>query len=127
MARVMAAMRSPHVDILAHPAGRMIGGREDLDLDWDALYSEAARTGTLLEINGSDHRLDLSDERARAAVEHGCLLVIDSDAHRVEELDAVRWGVAVARRGWVEAASVSNAWPRGRLLDWVGRKAERLG
>ena len=127
MARVMAAMRSPHVDILAHPAGRMIGGREDLDLDWDALYSEAARTGTLLEINGSDHRLDLSDERARAAVEHGCLLVIDSDAHRVEELDAVRWGVAVARRGWVEAASVANAWPRGRLLDWVGRKAERLG
>ncbi len=127
MARVMAALRSPHVDILAHPAGRMIGGREDLDLDWDALYAEAARTGTLLEINGSDHRLDLSDERARAAVGHGCLLTIDSDAHRVEELDTVRWGVATARRGWVQAASVANAWPRGRLLDWVGRKAERLG
>ena len=127
MSRVMAALRSPHVDILAHPAGRVIGRRDDLDLDWDAVYAEAARTGTLLEVNGSDHRLDLSDERARRAVEHGCLLAIDSDAHRVEELDAIRWGVATARRGWVEVPSVANAWPWARLLDWVRRKAERVG
>ncbi len=127
MARVLAALRSPHVDILAHPTGRLIGEREDLDLDWEALYDEAARTGTLLEVNGSDHRLDLSDERARRAVEHGCLLAIDSDAHRVEELDTIRWGVATARRGWVEARSVANAWPRAQLLDWVARKGERLG
>jgi DNA polymerase (family 10) len=105
----------------------VIGRRDDLDLDWDAVYAEAARTGTLLEVNGSDHRLDLSDERARRAVEHGCLLAIDSDAHRVEELDAIRWGVATARRGWVEVPSVANAWPWARLLDWVRRKAERVG
>jgi len=127
MARVTAALRSPHVDILAHPSGRVIGGRDDLDLDWDAVYAEAARTGTLLEVNGSDHRLDLSDERARRAVEHGCLLAIDSDAHRVEELDAMRWGVDAARRGWVEVRSVANAWSRARLLDWVARKGDRLG
>ncbi len=126
MARVMAALRSPHVDILAHPAGRVIGGRDDLDLDWDEVYAEAARTGTLLEVNGSDHRLDLSDVRARRAVEHGCLLAIDSDAHRVEELDGIRWGVDTARRGWVERENVANTWPRERLLDWVSRKGERL-
>ena len=66
-ARVLAAIRSPHVDVIAHPAGRMIQGRDDLDLDWDVVYAEAARTGTVLEMNGSDHRLDLSVERARAA------------------------------------------------------------
>jgi DNA polymerase (family 10) len=127
MARVLAALRSPHVDILAHPAGRVIGEREDLDLDWEMLYAEAARTGTILEINSSDHRLDLSDERARRAAEAGCLLAIDSDAHRVEDLDQVRWGVAMARRGWVEPGRVVNTWPLERLLDWAARKAERLG
>ena len=126
MARVTAALRSPHVDILAHPAGRIVGGREDLDLDWDRVYEEAARTGTILEIDGSDHRLDLSDERARRAVEHGCLLAIDSDAHRLEELDAIRWGVTTARRGWVEARHVVNTWPLETLLDWVAHKPARV-
>ena len=127
MARVIAALRSPHVDILAHPAGRVIGGRDDLGLDWDAVYDEAARTGTLLEVNGSDHRLDLSDTRAHRAGEHGCLLTIDSDAHRIEELDSIRWGVDTARRGWVEAGSVANTWPLERLLEWVGQKPDRVG
>ncbi len=127
MGRVMAALRSPHVDILAHPAGRVIGGRDDLDLDWDAVYEEAARTGTLLEMNGSDHRLDLSDTRARRAIEHGCLLTIDSDAHRIEELDSIRWGVDTARRGWVEAGSVANTWALDRLMEWVRGKPNRVG
>jgi len=66
-ARTLAAIRNPNVDIIAHPAGRYIGSRADLDLDWDAVFSEAARTGTALELNGSDERLDLSDVRARRA------------------------------------------------------------
>ena len=126
-ARVLGAIRSPHVDVIAHPAGRMIQTRDDLDLDWDAVYRAAAETGTALEVNGSDHRLDLSDTRARRAVETGCILSIDSDAHRVEELDFLRWGVAQARRGWVEPASVLNTRSRTDLLDWVGGKAARLG
>ena len=55
--RVLAAIRSPHVDVIAHPAGRKVQGRDDLDLDWDVVFAEAARTGTALEMNGSDHRL----------------------------------------------------------------------
>jgi DNA polymerase (family 10) len=125
-ARVLTAIRSPHVDVIAHPAGRMIQDRDDLDLDWEIVYSEAARTGTVLEMNGSPHRLDLSADRARRAVEVGCLVSIDSDAHATGELDDVRWGVDQARRAWVTAADVINARSRDSLLEWVGAKAERL-
>ena len=125
-ARVLAALRSPHVDIIAHPAGRMIGERPDLDLDWEAIYGEAARTGTLLEIDASDHRLDLDDVRARRAKEAGCRLVIDSDAHRVEELDSIRWGVGTARRAWLEARDVANTMSREALLEWVAGKPGRV-
>ncbi len=125
-ARVLGAIRNPNVDVIAHPAGRMIQTRDDLDLDWDAVYSEAAGTGTALEMNGSDHRLDLSDERARAALAAGCLLTIDSDAHRIEELDFLGWGIAQARRAWVEPARVLNTRSRSDLLDWVGAKADRV-
>ena len=124
--RTLTAIRSPHVDIIAHPAGRMIQSRDDLDLDWETVYAEAARTGTALEINGSDHRLDLSDVRARLAAEAGCFLTVDSDAHNLGELDNVRWGIAQARRAWVSPAIVLNTWPRERLLAWVGDKAGRL-
>ena len=125
-ARTLTAIRSPHVDIIAHPAGRMIQARDDLDLDWETVYAEAARTGTALELNGSDHRLDLSDARARRAAAVGCLLTVDSDAHNLGELDNVRWGIAMARRAWVEPRIVMNTWPRERLRDWVAAKGERL-
>ena len=97
----------------------MIQTRDDLDLDWDAVYAAAAATGTALEMNGSPHRLDLSVERARRAVEAGCVLTIDSDAHSIRELDYVRWGVTQARRAWVEPDSVLNTRSRAELLEWV--------
>ena len=124
--RTLNAIRSPHVDIIAHPAGRMIQTRDDLDLDWETIYAEAARTGTALEVNGSPHRLDLSAERARRAVAAGCVLTIDSDAHNTGELDDVRWGVSQARRGWVTAANVLNTRSRADLLAWVAAKPDRL-
>jgi DNA polymerase (family 10) len=124
--RVLAAIHSPHVDVIAHPAGRMIQSRDDLDLDWDAVYAEAARTGTALEMNGSPNRLDLSVERARRAVELGCILSIDSDAHRTGELHDVEWGIAQARRAWVEPGVVLDTWSRADLLSWVAAKPERL-
>jgi len=124
--RVLTAIHSPHVDVIAHPAGRMIQDRDDLDLDWEVVYAEAARTGTVLEMNGSPHRLDLSVERARRAIEVGCLVSIDSDAHATGELDDVRWGVDQARRAWVEPNDVINARPRDELLAWVAAKPERV-
>jgi DNA polymerase (family 10) len=124
--RTLNAIRSPHVDVVAHPSGRMIQRRDDLDLDWDAVYEAAAATGTVLEINGSPHRLDLAPERARRAVEAGCVLSVDSDAHRTEELDYVRWGVDQARRAWVEPRHVINTLSRDELLDWVAGKPDRV-
>ncbi|HWP63119.1 MAG TPA: DNA polymerase/3'-5' exonuclease PolX [Candidatus Binatia bacterium] len=126
-ARVLAAIRNPHVDVIAHPAGRIIGERDDLDLDWDAVFEVAAETGTALELNGSPHRLDLSAERARQAVAAGCLLAIDSDAHRTTEFSHLDWGVSQARRGWVEARAVVNARSRAELLAWAAGKAARVG
>ena len=127
-ARVLGAIASPHVDVIAHPAGRMLGerSRDDLDLAWDEVFAAAAATGTLLEIDGSDHRLDLAPERARLAVAAGCLLTIDSDAHRTEELAGIGWGVAQARRAWVEPSVVANTWSRAELLAWVAGKPARI-
>jgi DNA polymerase (family 10) len=123
--RTLSAIRSPHVDVVAHPAGRMIQSRDDLDLDWEAVLEAAAATGTALEVNGSPHRLDLSAERARRAIELGCLLAINSDAHRTEELDYVRWGIDQARRAWVQPRSVVNTWTLAELLAWVSSNADR--
>ena len=124
--RTLNAIQNPNVDIIAHPAGRMIQSRDDLDLDWEAVYEAAAVTGTALEMNGSPHRLDLSVERARRAVEAGCVLTIDSDAHNTGELDDTRWGVMQARRAWVEPRVVLNTRSRAELLAWVAAKPARI-
>ena len=99
----------------------MIQTRDDLDLDWDAVYEAAATTGTALEMNGSPHRLDLAVERARRAVEAGCILTIDSDAHSIRELDFISAGINQARRAWLEPADVLNAQPLRTVLQWVRR------
>jgi DNA polymerase (family 10) len=125
MARYELAMRNPHVGIISHPSGRKIGRRPDLDLDWEAFYRLAAETGTLLEINGSQERLDLDDQRARAALDAGCRFVIDSDAHDRGEWENLTWGVAIARRAWVTAADVANTLPLEAFLAVIRDKPAR--
>jgi DNA polymerase (family 10) len=124
--RTLNGIRSPHVDVIAHPSGRMIQSRDDLDLDWDAVYADAARTGTVLEMNGSPHRLDLAVDRARRAVEVGCTLSIDSDAHKTAEFDFLRWGISQARRAWVGPGQVLNTRSRADLLAWLAGKPGRV-
>jgi DNA polymerase (family 10) len=121
--RVLVAIHNPHVDVIAHPAGRMIGTRPDLDLDWETVYREAAKTGTVLEMNGSPHRLDLSVERARHAIELGCIVSIDSDAHKLTEFSHLEWGVSQARRAWVEPRHVLNTRSRAELQEWLSKRA----
>ena len=127
MDRYAAAMRDPHVDVIAHPSGRRLGEREDLDLDWDGLYALAAETGTWLEVNGSDERLDLEPHRARRAREAGVRFTIDSDAHARAEFDNLEWGVAMARRAWLEPADVVNTLPREAFLAALTEHGERGG
>jgi DNA polymerase (family 10) len=124
--RTLNGIQNPHVDVIAHPSGRMIGTRDDLDLDWDTVYGEAARTGTILEMNGSPHRLDLAVERARRAIGMGVTVSIDSDAHKIAEFEHLRWGVTQARRAWVEPKDVINTRSRADLLAWVAGKPDRV-
>jgi DNA polymerase (family 10) len=124
--RVLNAIENPNVDVIAHPSGRMIDTRADLDLDWDTVFRAAARTGTVLEMNGSPHRLDLSVERARRALEAGCLLSIDSDAHRTSEFLHLAWGISQARRAWVTPADVLNTRSRSQLMAWLATAKPRV-
>ncbi|HEX7949890.1 MAG TPA: PHP domain-containing protein [Candidatus Limnocylindrales bacterium] len=124
--RTLNGIRSPHVDVIAHPSGRKIDERSDLDLEWDLVYAEAARTGTALEMNGSPPRLDLAAERARRAVGMGCLVAINSDAHDLDELDYLGWGVSQARRAWIGPESVVNTRPRADVLAWAAGKPGRV-
>lgn len=119
--RAIAAIRHPLVDILAHPTGRIVGGRQGGDFDMDALYAEAAATGTILEIDGDPARLDLRDIHARGAIEAGCMLSIDSDAHSIEGLENVYYGIGTAQRGWVPAERVLNTLPLDELLARLKR------
>jgi DNA polymerase (family 10) len=106
--RMIAAVEHPLVDAIGHPTGRLIERREPYALDVPALIEAAVRTGTMLEINANPDRRDLNDLHARAAVQAGALIVIDSDAHGVERFDAMRWGVATARRAWLRTDDVAN-------------------
>jgi DNA polymerase (family 10) len=111
-ARVLRAMRNPHADILFHPTGRKLSGREPIDLDLDAVIACAKETGTILELDAYPERLDLKDDHVRRAIEAGVKIVIDSDAHSVAQLRfPADYGVDQARRGWATAADVLNTLP----------------
>ncbi len=116
--RALAAMENPHVDVLAHPSGRIVNRRDPLPLDWPRLFEAAARTGTALEINGSP-RLDLEDSLARAAGRAGARLTVVSDAHRTEELTQQRYAVDVARRAWLSADQLLVTRDATGLLELV--------
>jgi DNA polymerase (family 10) len=115
--RIVAAMRNPHVDIIAHPTGRLLGQRASVSLDFEAIVDTAASTGTWLEINAQPNRLDLDGELARKAIRRGVLLSLGSDAHHAEGLGVMRFGVATARRGWAEPANVANSLGLEELLS----------
>jgi DNA polymerase (family 10) len=117
--RLLNAIRNPHVDVIAHPTGRIIPNREGADLDMAAVLEAAAEHGVALEINAHPARLDLDDIYARRAIEMGINLSINTDAHSASDMDLLHFGVATARRGWVTPENVINAWTAERLLVWL--------
>jgi DNA polymerase (family 10) len=106
--RVLAAIENPDVDCIGHLTGRLIGRREPYGIDVEAVAEAAARTGTMLEINGNPNRRDLSEHHARLASEAGATIVLNTDAHGVDTLDNVAYAVATARRAWLTPADVAN-------------------
>ena len=109
--RVIRAIEHPRVNIIGHLTTRKIGRRDPVDVDLEAVFEAAGRTGTALEINAYPDRLDLRDEHVLWARRHGVRFSIDTDAHAVGHLDVMRFGVATAQRGWLTKADVINAWP----------------
>lgn len=118
-ARMLRTIANRHVDIIAHPTGRLVERRQGADIDWPQVFAAARETFTALEINADPARLDMTDIVARAAAETGVLITINSDAHHPDGLAGVRYGVGIARRAWIEPRQVVNTWPLDEVMAWL--------
>ncbi|MCX4756369.1 DNA polymerase/3'-5' exonuclease PolX [Kitasatospora purpeofusca] len=123
--RLIRACENPHVHIIGHLTTRRIGRRGPIDVDLDAVFAAAARTGTAIEINSSPQRLDLRDEDVLRAKRHGVKFSIDSDAHATPHLAYPRYGIGTAQRAWLTAEDVINTWPWQRLKRFLRKDALR--
>jgi DNA polymerase (family 10) len=119
--RILGALENPHVSVLAHPTGRLIGRRDPYAVDLDQVFAVAARQGKMLEINANPARLDLDDIGCAAAKRQGVPVVINSDAHSPGGLNVLRYGVLQARRGGLTAADVANTRPWDELKRLLGK------
>lgn len=115
--RISAAMDNPHVDIIAHPTGRLISSREGYSIDIHTVMEKAAETGTWLELNAYWDRLDLNDVNLKMAKEMGIKISIGTDAHSTEGLLWMKFGVATARRGWLECNDIINTFPVEKIIS----------
>ncbi|MBX0358981.1 DNA polymerase/3'-5' exonuclease PolX [Halobacillus sp. Nhm2S1] len=117
MERLTNALENPHVHMIAHPTGRLIGRREGYDVDLEALIEGAKRTGTILELNANPNRLDLSWEWLMRAQEEGVNIAVNTDAHSYPMLEHMKIGVGAARKGWLRKDTVINTWTKEQLMD----------
>ncbi len=117
--RIIKAMKNPHVKIICHPTGRLIGMRPPYEVNMEKIIQVAKETDTVLEINAYFNRLDLKDEYIRMAKNIGVKLAISSDAHSTSHFQYLELGIAQARRGWLEKQDVINAWPIDKMLKML--------
>jgi DNA polymerase (family 10) len=120
--RLCKALAHPGVDILAHPTCRQINTREPIDVDLEEVFRVAREHDVAVEVDGQPQRLDLSDVHVHRARELGLKVVIDTDAHSVDQLRFMRYGVDQARRGWLEKPHVLNTLPWPEFRKWLGRR-----
>ncbi|WP_096202746.1 DNA polymerase/3'-5' exonuclease PolX [Bacillus sp. FJAT-45350] len=122
MKRLKNALTNHHVNLIAHPTGRLIGRREGYDVDLDMLIEVAKETDTALELNANPHRLDLSPTWLKKAQDAGVKLSINTDAHRDDMLDYMGIGIGVAKKGMIKKETVINTWTSEELSNWLKRK-----
>jgi DNA polymerase (family X) len=120
-ARLLEAIEHPHVDMIAHPTGRLINRRDPYDVDMDAVLAAAKKHNKLLELNANPARLDLHDLHLAAAKAHGIPIVINTDAHSTAGMDVMRYGILQGRRGGLTAADVANTRPWTEFKKMIGR------
>jgi len=116
--RLVKAIKNPNIDIISHPTGRLIGKRDEYQLDFDKILKTAKETGAILEINSSPDRLDLYDLYIRRAKNEGVKMIINTDSHQKEQLNLMEYGVSMARRGWAEKIDIINTLPVTELLKY---------
>ncbi|MDA8085786.1 MAG: DNA polymerase/3'-5' exonuclease PolX [Nitrospiraceae bacterium] len=120
--RIIAAMENPFVTTLSHPTGRLLGERDSYQVDMEAVLRTALETGTALEINSFPSRLDLNDTTARRAGDMGIPIVINTDAHILDHFSYMSYGVAIARRAWLEPKNIANTLNVKELLELLHKK-----
>ena len=125
--RMLTAVRTPGVHVLAHPRGRMSDSRPGVRADWDRVFDEAAALGVAIEIDGDPARQDLDYQLADRAREAGCLFALDSDAHDSEALIDTETAIAHARLAGIPASRVINCWELPRLLAWLENRRRSPG
>ena len=118
-ARIIKAMENPQVDIISHPTGRLLKKREEYEIHLDKILAAARDTRTVLEINSYPERLDLNDLNIHLCKSMGIKMVINTDAHQVDQLRLMGFGIAQARRGWAEKEDIINAWPEDQFLKML--------
>lgn len=118
-ARLISAIRNPHVDIIGHPSTRIIGRRDGVNLNWPQIFEAASKYKTALEISSQPDRLDLQDFLCQEAKKYGVKFAINTDAHSVVSLNLMIYGVAVARRGWLTKDDIVNTKSLKDLENWL--------
>ena len=119
--RMVNAVRTPRVDILGHPRGRMYGSRPGVTAEWERVFAAAADTRVAIEIDGDPARQDLDYFAIRPAIAAGCVFALDSDAHSTGELQYAETAIAHARLAGIPADRIVNCWPLDKLLSWLAR------
>jgi DNA polymerase (family 10) len=123
--RVLKALACRTVDILAHPTGRLINRRDPSAIDLEEVFYAAKENDVAVELNAQPDRLDLNDVHAHRAREMGVTIAINSDAHSVEQLRFMSYGIDQARRGWLEKSDVLNAMTLSQLMTWLKQRRQR--
>ncbi len=119
--RIVKAINNPYVRIIGHPSGRVLRKRPSYDVAWDTIFQEAGRNNVALEINSFPDRLDLKDTLVHEAKKHGVKFAINTDAHNPAQLAQIKYGIAVARRGWLEKHDIINTFNLEELISWLKR------
>jgi DNA polymerase (family X) len=120
--RILKAVEHPQVNIIGHLTGRLLGDREPSAVNVEKVFQAAVQNHTALEINAMPSRLDLKDTHIYQAREMGVKLVINTDSHRPEHLEYMRFGVGIARRGWCQSQDILNTFPLEKFLDFLKNK-----